>query len=116
VCDKSEVNFLLMRKQLTRTWETLVDCLADGKAPSKFNFYTYGDEGFGGEMDAPGQIAQCAANVLFRKTINRDEWVGNGSFRKSHGEAIEMLPCCRNDHEFLYVWNMCMYEGMVPSF
>jgi len=76
VCDKSEVNFLLMRKQLTRTWETLVDCLADGKAPSKFNFYTYGDEGFGGEMDAPGQIAQCAANVLFQKTMNRDEWAG----------------------------------------
>jgi GNAT superfamily N-acetyltransferase len=47
---------------------------------------------------------------ICREAIGRDECTGDGEHMEVFGEAIAMLPECRNDHEFGYVSGMCGYR------
>ncbi|KAI0543670.1 hypothetical protein F4679DRAFT_567890 [Xylaria curta] len=58
-----------------------------------------------------GGTVAAVAMMLFDMAINWDEWAGDGILMETEEDRVNKLPTCRNDHEFIFVRNMCGYEG-----
>ncbi|RYC61568.1 hypothetical protein CHU98_g4642 [Xylaria longipes] len=57
-----------------------------------------------------GGTVAAVAMMLFDRTIDQDEWAGDGTMMETFEDDINQLPACRNDHEFGFVRAMCGYE------
>ena len=56
-----------------------------------------------------GSVASVAT-MCFQLAMDQDEFAGDGEHQKTFSDNIELLPECRNDHEFGFVSGMCGYE------
>lgn len=61
-----------------------------------------------------GSVA-AAANAIFERAMEEDEWAGDASHRDVFGEDIDALVACRNDHEFGFVAGTCGYKRVRPA-
>lgn len=57
-----------------------------------------------------GGTVAAVAMMLFDRTMDEDEWAGDGTTMELFKDDINQLPACRNDHEFGFVRAMCGYE------
>jgi hypothetical protein len=54
-----------------------------------------------------GGNAESALRVIFDQARNEDEYAGNGEHMRTFEDDINVLPKCRNDHEFGFVALAC---------
>jgi len=50
---------------------------------------------------------ESVIRIVFDSARDRDQWLGDGMHMYECGEDVELLPECRNDHEFAFVAAMC---------
>lgn len=63
-----------------------------------------------------GGNVESVGSMLFEAARQQDEVAGDGSHLAVFRDKVEVLPECRNDHEFGFVSGMCGYERVFPTY
>lgn len=112
-----------MRQGFANMFSHFAKCLHQGKKPSERNvleLYEWQVR----ESEWPpvtrnflqrGGSVAAAANAIFERAMEEDEWAGDASHRDIFGADIDALVACRNDHEFGFVAGTCGYKRVRPA-
>jgi len=59
-----------------------------------------------------GGTTESALRRIFEFARDQDEWAGDGDHMETFSEQVDVLPKCRNDHEFGFVALACGIPGL----
>ncbi|KAL1847993.1 hypothetical protein Daus18300_013753 [Diaporthe australafricana] len=110
-----------MREGFTNIFSHFAKCLEQGRIPSEeevLDLYQSRASEWPpvtrNYLQRGGSVA-AAANAIFERAMEFDEFAGDGNHRDIFGEDIDKLVVCRNDHEFGFMAGMCGYKRVRPA-
>jgi len=104
-----------MREGHTNLYNHIATCLKSDKVPNTFNVL----EALRNASEWPpvtrnflerGGNVPSVGSMVFELALIQDELAGDGQHMEVFKDDIEVLPECRNDHEFGFVSGMCGYK------
>ena len=104
-----------LRLEVSHIFDAVATTLRAQKVPNTINVMDTRKSSSESRLNALSlhkSAVESVIRIVFDSARDRDQWAGDGMHMYEFGEDVELLPECRNDHEFAFVAAMCGIPGL----